>query len=237
LIELAEKAKNLEKQLFEATEENAKLQKQMSEVTEENAKLRMELDVAQEVNAELQSERDVAVNEAVRQAPVTEVNESQLQSLVEKLVESALQKMLPTMQQQAPIVELKPQQSKAEDVVDQQPEAKPVAPEKDWESVPSEELKASKARGAADEKIRRSFLAIATHNDHKAKDVNGNPDPSQQWFIGNQALRQLSGCNGQLVADWMGRHRLAIDDHNSKYGLGQYHNKRHKQSISEAVSW
>lgn len=222
LIELAQKAKNLEKELLEATEQISNLQKQLFEVKAESTNL--------------QKERDKAMNQAAEQTVVTEVSEVQLQPLVEKLVELALQKILPQMQQEASIAKPQPQQN-VKTEVKKQPEAKPVVLEKDWEAVPSEELKASKARGAADEKIRRSFMAIADHNDHKARDINGNPDPNQMWFIGNQALRQLSGCNGQLVADWMERHRGAINDHNNKHGLGQYHNKRHKQPIVEVISW
>ena len=56
------------------------------------------------------------------------------------------------------------------------------------------------------------------------------------WVINNQALRQLSGCNGMLVKDWMIRHQGAIDDHNSKYELGTYNNKG-RGHITEAISW
>jgi hypothetical protein len=100
----------------------------------------------------------------------------------------------------------------------------------------SEELKQNKSRGGAEEKLRRSFLAITNHNDHKARDNHGQPDSSQMWVINNQALRQLSGCNGMLVKDWMERHQGAIDDHNSKYGLGTYHNKG-RGDITEVISW
>jgi hypothetical protein len=55
------------------------------------------------------------------------------------------------------------------------------------------------------------------------------------WVVNNQALRQLSGCNGIAVTDWMKRHSVAIDDHNSKYGLGQYHNKG-KGDITKVIT-
>lgn len=74
------------------------------------------------------------------------------------------------------------------------------------------------------------------YNDHKARDKNGQPDTSQMWVINNQALRQLSGCNGMLVKDWMTRYQGAIDNHNNKYGLGTYHNKG-RGDITEAISW
>jgi hypothetical protein len=113
---------------------------------------------------------------------------------------------------------------------------KPKEDDTDWESMSSEELKQNKSRGGAEEKLRRSYLAITNHNDHKARDKNGQPDVSQMWVINNQALRQLSGCNGMLVKDWMTRHQGAIDDHNSKYGLGAYHNKG-RGDISRAINW
>jgi hypothetical protein len=56
------------------------------------------------------------------------------------------------------------------------------------------------------------------------------------WVINNQALRQLSGCNGMLVKDWIVKHQTAIDDHNKKYGLGTYHNKG-RGDINEAIGW
>ena len=100
----------------------------------------------------------------------------------------------------------------------------------------SEELKESKTRGVAEEKLRRSYLAITNHNDHKARDNNGQPDTNQTWVVNNQALRQLSACNGMLVENWITRHQTSIDDHSNKYGLGTYHNKG-RGDIAEAISW
>lgn len=159
--------------------------------------------------------------------------EPEEQAMIRQLIAEELQKVLPNIRAQQAATEV--QGSKAQ--TQRQPKAKVEQPEKDWESVTSEELKASKHRGAAEEKIRRSFQAIANHNDHKARDNNGQPDVDQMWVVNNQALRQLSGCNGMLVKDWMERYKLAIDDHNSKYGLGQYHNKRHGRAIAEVISW
>jgi DNA repair exonuclease SbcCD ATPase subunit len=105
-----------------------------------------------------------------------------------------------------------------------------VETDKDWSEVKSEELKGSKARGAADEKILRSFQALANYNDNVAA------SNSERWYIGNVTLRQLSGCNGQLVGDWIKRHQLSVDDHNNKYGLGQYHNKG-RGDVTSVVSW
>lgn len=111
------------------------------------------------------------------------------------------------------------------------PKPLPPAPTKDWESVPSEELRKSKVSGAADEKIRRSFVAITNFNDYTAKDLK------DKWAVNNRALRQLSGAHGDLVKAWMERHQLSINDHNAKHGLSQYHNKRHKEAITDVINW
>lgn len=54
------------------------------------------------------------------------------------------------------------------------------------------------------------------------------PSNDERWYIGTTTLSQVSGCNRQNIADWVKTHQLTVDDHNNKYELGQYHNKRHK---------
>lgn len=105
-----------------------------------------------------------------------------------------------------------------------------VESDKDWSQVPSEELKGSKARGAIEERIYRAFRAVADYNDNVA------PSNSERWYIGNVTLRQLSGSNGQVVGDWIRRHQTLVDDHNNKYGLGQYHNKG-RGDVTSVISW
>jgi Telomere resolvase len=162
--------------------------------------------------------------------PQSQPQSQDLQAMVKQMVVEALTEVLPQIQQLTPNIQ------QPIPLTQRQPKAKPEKAERDWESVTSDELKASKHRGAADEKIRRAFLAIANHNDHKARDNNGQVDMSQMWAITNQALRQVSGCNGQLVRDWMEGHHGAINDHNAKYGLGQYHNKG-KGDITLVIKW
>lgn len=108
----------------------------------------------------------------------------------------------------------------------------PKEEEKDWQSVPSEELRKMKARPAVEEKLKRVFQAIANYNDNVASSND------ERWYIGNVTLRELSGANGQVIADWINRHQTLVSDHNNKYSLGQYHNKRHKgKLISDVISW
>jgi len=141
-----------------------------------------------------------------------------VEQMVEQKVAEAIAEALPQSQAKTA------SKSKAE------PKPKEVD-EVDYEGIPSEELKGMKSGGAAREKLRRSFLAICNYNDHQ-------PSNDDRWVINNQALRQLSGCNGMLVKEWMSEHQISIDDHNNKYGLGLYHNKCHKQQvINDVVSW
>lgn len=215
IIEQAQKVKELEKKLFEAQEQIIKLQKEKED---------MEV-------------RVVTPNE------VEASTEDRLQPMVEKIVADALQKMLPeylkNMSNQSEPKTIDKSVSSDQDTTEQNNHKtlQSEASDKDWESIPSEELRKTKGKGSSNEKIRRAFQAIVNHNDNKAKDNNGNSDINQMWVIGNQPLRQLSGCNGQIVTDWILQHRLALEDHNNKYGLGQYHNKRHKQAITEVISW
>jgi regulator of replication initiation timing len=91
----------------------------------------------------------------------------------------------------------------------------------DWESIPNEQLRVMKTNGAVEEKIYRAFRAIADYNDNA-------PSNDNRWYIGSVTLSSVSGCNRQAIGDWVKTHQLTVDDHNNKYGLGQYHNKRHK---------
>jgi hypothetical protein len=99
--------------------------------------------------------------------------------------------------------------------------------ELDYESMGNDELKKLRSDGAVDEKIRRAFVAITDFND-------AQPSNATRWAITNQSLRQVSGCNGQKVREWMERYQVSVNDHNAKYGLGQYDNKG-KGDITETI--
>jgi hypothetical protein len=92
----------------------------------------------------------------------------------------------------------------------------------DWESIPNDQLRVMKTAGAVEEKIYRAFRAIANYNDNA-------PSNDDRWYIGTTTLSEVSGCNRQAIGSWVKTHQLTVDDHNNKYGLGQYHNKRHKE--------
>jgi hypothetical protein len=90
-----------------------------------------------------------------------------------------------------------------------------------WESIPNDQLRNMKVAGAVEEKIYRAFHAIANYNDNA-------PSNDSRWYIGTTTLSEVSGCNRQAIGNWVKTHQTTVDDHNNKYGLGQYHNKRHK---------
>jgi Telomere resolvase len=89
----------------------------------------------------------------------------------------------------------------------------PIKEEIDWQAKGDAEVWGSKAPGAALEKIRRSYQAICLYNDTVA---TGDGD---RLAITNQALRDLSGCNGLLVRDWIEAHKDEIISHNAKFGM------------------
>lgn len=110
------------------------------------------------------------------------------------------------------------------------PKEKVTSKDVDWENMSSEELKKHRSPDAVEEKVKRAFLAITTHNNEVAT------DNSQRWYIGNTSLRELSGCNGINVGKWIESHKTLVNDHNQKFELGQYHNKG-KGDINKAISW
>jgi hypothetical protein len=103
--------------------------------------------------------------------------------------------------------------------------------EKDWESIPSENLKGKHTPGSAEEKIRRAIKAIMEHNDYTA------PSNSERWFIGVRSIQDVSGCNYAPIKKYVDDHKTMIDDHNAKHALSNQHNKKHRQTISQVISW
>jgi hypothetical protein len=110
----------------------------------------------------------------------------------------------------------------------------------DWSGMSNADLWTTKVKGAAEEKVRRSYEAIALYNDTVA---TGDDD---RLAITNQALRELSGVNGLVVGDWIKAHADEVISHNSKYEMQNakdpsktetYYNKRHgSEKISGILS-
>ena len=112
-------------------------------------------------------------------------------------------------------------------------------PELDYESMGNDELKKLRSDGAVDEKIRRAFLAITDFND-------AQPSNATRWAITNQSLRQVSGCNGQKVREWMEHNQGSVNDHNNKYqfkfittelGQSMCLQNKGKGDITQVIHW
>ena len=70
-----------------------------------------------------------------------------------------------------------------------------------------------KSRKNPKEKIRRSFLAQVQWNDSMGLN---NRD---KLAITNQTLRTISGCNGQLVGQWINENAKSILDHHTSHDM------------------
>ncbi|MBW4450071.1 MAG: hypothetical protein KME38_25380 [Spirirestis rafaelensis WJT71-NPBG6] len=88
-----------------------------------------------------------------------------------------------------------------------------------WENVSNTDLwtnldgTSNRAKGSAEEKIRRSFEAITTYNDTIATGDN------DRIAITNLGLRALSGVNGLVVGEWIKAHTDEIISHHAKYEM------------------
>jgi hypothetical protein len=210
--------------LIESLEKMAELAKQLLE-----AKARIN-----------QLEKEKIEMSQVQPQQVT-VTPSELEAMIERMVAEKVQQALSGV-----AVATSNAQSKA---VTQAPTKKPELI--DWESKSNADLWGSKARGASEEKIRRSYEAIALYNDTVATGDN------DRLAITNQALRELSGVNGVLVGSWIKAHADEVISHNSKYGMqpldeagnsardketgevrtDSYYNKRHgKEKITKLLT-
>ena len=192
--------------LIERHEKNVELGKQLQEYKSK----------VNQLENQLKEEREKMSQAQPQQLTVTT---SELEAMIERIVTEKVQQALSSL----PAIQ--PQQNKTTtQVIAKEPEVI------DFSGTSNADLWATKARGAAEEKIRRSYEAICLYNDTVA---TGEDD---RLAITNQALRELSGVNGLLVGDWIKAHADEVISHNSKYGMQNskdpaktetYYNKRH----------
>jgi len=107
---------------------------------------------------------------------------------------------------------------------------------KDFSGVESGELKGKMKQhpGTAGEKVSRAAQAIMDYNDFTA------PSNDERWCLNIQSIRDLSGSRYKVVSEFVKEHRVMIDDHNQKYGLGKLHNQRHGRrgvKIRDVIDW
>lgn len=213
LLKEVEQDQSLERQLVEAQGKIAHLQEALSSYEKQ-------LDQLQKENQQLKQEKE-AMSQQPQITEITESIETGSDRRIDKL-EAQMAQMMAMLQQMVSSgtssVEAKTEESSRPIAARKQPAPKQ---EIDWESIPNDQLKGMKANGAVEEKIYRAFCAIAQYNDSA-------PSNDDRWYIGSTTLSQVSGCNRGTIADWIKTHESTVSDHNNKYGLGQYHNKRHK---------
>jgi hypothetical protein len=195
--------------LIERHEKNVELGKQLQEYKAH----------INQLENQLKEEREKMSQAQPQQLTVTT---SELEEMIERMVSEKVQQALANLPVQP---DNQPSQSKA--VTKNLPKPEESV---DWAGMSNADLWATKVKGAAEEKIRRSYEAIALYNDTV---VTGDDD---RLAITNQALRELSGVNGLLVGDWIKSHADEVISHNSKYGMQNakdpsktetYYNKRH----------
>jgi Telomere resolvase len=191
LIESFNSRLDTAKQLQAAHQKLAQLEAQVKQLQETNNQLT-------DMNNQLQQEKDAM--SATQQPQTVTLNVTELDSWLEKKVIEVVNKVTlgGTI---APATTATPAK---------------VAPPKeeiDWEAKTDAQVWGSKTAGAAVEKIRRSYQAICLYNDTVA---TGDSD---RLAVTNQALRDLSGCNGLLVRDWIEAHKDEVISHNAKFGM------------------
>ncbi|WP_104902531.1 protelomerase family protein [Nostoc sp. 'Peltigera membranacea cyanobiont' N6] len=196
LIESFNNRLDTAKQLQSAGQKIAQLEAQVKQLQETNNQLEQANNQLQEENKMINvTKADVSI--AQDNQPL--VNVDDLQGMIQKMVDEAVAKAL---------------QGKTTVTTTAIPaKVAPIKEEIDWQAKTDTEVWGSKTASAALEKIRRSYQAICLYNDNVA---TGDGD---RLAITNQALRDLSGCNGLLVRDWIEAHKDEIISHNAKFGM------------------
>ncbi|QLE46697.1 hypothetical protein FD723_41670 (plasmid) [Nostoc sp. C052] len=187
------------KQLQSAQQKLAQLETEIKELRQTNNQLEdinNQLDIA---NKQLQQEK-AAMETTTQQPQTVTLNVTELDSWLEKKVIEVVNKV--TLGQGiAPAAKSIPAK------------VAPIKEEIDWQAKTDAEVWGSKATLAAVEKIRRSYQAICLYNDTVA---TGDSD---RLAVTNQALRDLSGCNGLVIRDWIESHKDEVISHNAKFGM------------------
>ncbi|MHC5716818.1 MAG: protelomerase family protein [Nostoc sp.] len=193
---LAPNQQSVISKLIESFNSRLDVAKHLQDAQQKLAQSEAQVKQLQESNNQLQQEK-TAMETTAQQPQMVTLNSTDLESWLEKKIIEVVAKVT---QGQAIAVTAPAK----------------VAPPKeeiDWQAKTDAEVWGSKAPMAALEKIRRSFEAISLYNNTVA---TGEGD---RLAITNQALRELSGCNGLLVRDWIEQHKDEIISHNAKFGM------------------
>jgi vacuolar-type H+-ATPase subunit I/STV1 len=250
LIARHEQTIELGKQLQDYQAKNNQLAKDKREMAQQLEQLQAKVNQLEKEKTEM-SQVQVQPQSQPQSQESTDL-EAKLEAKIERLIEEKLSKALANLAMVAPRTAEGIAQA-GNQASEDKPTTQPIAklPEViDWEGKSNAEVWSSKVKGSSEEKIRRSFNAIALYNDTVA---TGDDD---RLAITNQALRELSGVNGLFVGDWIKAHADEVITHNSKYGMqpldsdgspardkktgeirtDSYYNKRHgKEKISKIL--
>jgi hypothetical protein len=199
LIEHHKNRVDVAKLLQEAQRVAAQLEAEVKELRQSNNQLENinnQLDIA---NKQLQQEKTAMESTASQPQTVT-LNVTELDSWLEQKIIEVVNKLTQNV-------------AIAPAVTATAAKVTPIKEEIDWQAKTDAEVWGSKAPGAGIEKIRRSYQAICLYNDTVAT------LDSDRLAVTNQALRDLSGCNGLLVRDWIEQHKDEVISHNAKFGM------------------
>lgn len=193
LLESFKNRVDVAKQLQESQRLIAQLEAEIKQLRQDNNQLEV-------ANNQLQQEKAAMETSAPQQPQTVTLNLTELDSWLEAKIIEVVNKVTGG-------------QKIAAAAKDTAAKVAPIKEEIDWQAKTDGEVWASKATLAAVEKIRRSYQAICLYNDTVAT------LDSDRLAITNQALRDLSGCNGLLVRDWIEAHKDEVISHNAKFGM------------------
>jgi hypothetical protein len=98
----------------------------------------------------------------------------------------------------------------------------------------SKDLRKSHAKGSAEEKLRRAFGAIVSHNEAAGR------NPSEKWAVNQNALAELTGCNRPAIKQFLVQYGPEIEAHHQLHQLLPRHNYSHGKNgikITDVIQW
>jgi TolA-binding protein/integrase len=211
LIESFNNRSDVDNKLESAQQKVAELEVQVKQLQETNNQLQEIHQKLEANNNQLQQEK-TAMETMTSQNKIVTLNDTELETWLETKIIEVVGKVT-QRQTITPATTATPTK------------VTPPKVEIDWQAKSDADVWASKTPEAAQEKIRRSYQGIALYNDTVAT------GDDNRLAITNQALRELSGCNGLLVRDWIEQHKDEIISHNAKFGM------ENKKDLSNPASY
>ncbi len=101
-------------------------------------------------------------------------------------------------------------------------------------TLDSKELKKSHAKGSAEEKLKRTFESIVSHNEAADR------THAEKWAINQNALAELTGCNRPAIKQFLKEYAAEIERHHQAHELLPRHNYAHGKlgiKITDIISW